>query len=954
MAYVVNVTDSPYQTPASTYPVTLGSHQDGDLLLVCLTQDGAGGTAIAPNAAAITAGWAMIGTQAQSQSCRQAWAYKYVGTGQAPISNPTFAGNSDDWIGACIVVRDADPSTPIANWMRSDWGNSSSISTADSNAIAASSAGGTTVYTPLADSLLMYSWNCDGGNSAMRTKLDGIVADSKFSPATAEPVNYIVGHRQLNSASVPSVTMYANTQSEGGNGWVIEIKNKSGGTVQPMARVTAAENSTVANWHGDFGARQLPVTWAKPSDFCTASAIGGVNLSTAVLTTPTTTTTLVDSPWGTATSIGNAESANVWGGGSYSFSATDMRGKIFSVGWAVNVLSTSGRVGSEGLIVAFRSSATDWAAFQVATKATGWKADEMRTAFIQVDNATPYASAGTIDWSAVTHVAYLWHKLSGTGDAISIKNAVMLSSAAITGGSAAVPSTFKTLSDDLPSWGYYKLAEKQASSQVMGKFSTQIGDGTSYTYFDSSASSFEFPWAYSATEKNWNVNSGQVGLSVYGKSGDTVNLAAGVSASETQQLLTINASHDTGATFSVAGESFVGWAPTWKTGVPCANVTFRSCGVIDFKAADIVNVIANNGTGTALISASDGFSATGCTFTASATAVYGIRIAAAGTFDLDDVAFSGFTKDIDVTAASGTVTINLAAGQATPTYQTAGATVNIVSDPVFQSVIVSGFTATSRIQIYDTTNSVELFNGDASSGDTVVSGTTATWTDPAPATGNRAIRVRVAHVSGATAKGFLELTGLTCGTLSTTNSVTYPVNQVDDDTYNANAVDGSTITDVTFTDASPDRVNVDKAGGALAYPQLYAAFVYWLSTATGIADDFAYINAPDTANYLFTAMKIRNTSATPLTLTGGYGRDSTSGLVADIVDVAGSTGNIYPQPDHVVPFATGSGVTSQDKIDIAGAVLTAAAAAPISSNIKQVNDLTVDGAGSEADPWGPV
>lgn len=785
MAYRVNVTDSPYQTPATTYPVTLGAHQDGDLLLVKLVQDGAGATNIAPNAAAVTAGWAMIGTQAQSQSCRSAWAYKYVGAGQAPVSNPTFTGNNDDWIGTCIVIRDADPTTPIRNWMRSDWGNSTNISTADSNAIAASSAGGTTVFTPLADSLLLYSWNCDGGNSDMRTKLSDLVADSKYGPITGEPVNYIAGHRQLNSAAVPAVTMYANTQTEGGNGWVIEIANKSGGTVQPMARVTAVENSTIANWFGDFGARHLPITWAAPSAFCSASSINGITLSTA---TPTVSTAVPDSDsrWGNPTQINDGTSGTVWAGGSYTFAATDVRGKTFSFAWGVDIASTSGRIGAEGVIVFVGSSTTDWAAFQLTTKAIGWKQSALNPAFIQLDNATPYASAGTVDYSAITRVAYLWHKISGVSDALILKNATLLSLAAITGGSAALPASFKTLTDDLGSWGHWRLADKQASSQIQGKFSTQIGDGTSYTYFDSSASSFEFPRAFSESEKSWNVNAGQVGLSVYGKSGDTINLSAGVAATETQQLLTINASHSTGATFSVAGESFVGWNPTWKTGVPSANVTFRSCGIIDFKAADIVNVIANNGTGTALIAASDGFSATGCQFTASATAIYGIRIAAAGTFDLDDVTFSGFTKDIDVTAATGTVTIVLGIGQPEPTYQTAGATIVFDAPAVERGLSFTGLVAGSQVVVCETGTQDELFRDDASS-------TSEEWSEAVSGSltvdytimkaGYLPIRVTGVTVTGAISGGVLTVpvqqivdrayaasSGLTFGSTATVNA----------------------------------------------------------------------------------------------------------------------------------------------------------------------------------------
>jgi hypothetical protein len=55
MARRISVTETP-TAAATTYAVTLGAHQDGDILFVCLTQDGGAATAIAPNAAATTAG----------------------------------------------------------------------------------------------------------------------------------------------------------------------------------------------------------------------------------------------------------------------------------------------------------------------------------------------------------------------------------------------------------------------------------------------------------------------------------------------------------------------------------------------------------------------------------------------------------------------------------------------------------------------------------------------------------------------------------------------------------------------------------------------------------------------------------------------------------------------------------------------------------------------------------
>jgi hypothetical protein len=237
-----------------------------------------------------------------------------------------------------------------------------------------------------------------------------------------------------------------------------------------------------------------------------------------------------------------------------------------------------------------------------------------------------------------------------------------------------------------------------------------------------------------------------------------------------------------------------------------------------------------------------------------------------------------------------------------------------------QSVTITGPTAGSRVQIYDTTNNVELFNSTTSP---------YYWEDPSAPVGDRAIRVRIAYVSGTSAKAFIEANIGTCGTASNNKDVTYLASQTNDTTYNSNAIDGPAIyatSGITFTDAATDRVNCNIAGGSVTWPTIYATFVYWNFTSTGIANDFTYISAPDTANYLLSGMKIRNTSATDLMVISGYGREATSGLSKDIIDTAGSTGNIFLAPDHVVPYAV-SGTYA-----ITGDISTVLAAIPAATD----------------------
>lgn len=960
MARIVNVTETATAAGAS-YSVTLGAHQTNDLLLVKVTNDG-GGTSITT----ASSGWSMVGTNAQSQAQRSAWAYKVAAS--SAESNPSFSGANDDWIGTCLVIRGADTSTPIEAWQRSDWGNSASINTAASNTIAASSAGGTTVITGSANCLFIYSWSSDG-NPMLRCKSDDLIAADRYQ-GTA--VCHVIGHRNNggSSANPTDVTMYANTATEGGNGWVFAIKNASGGDLNIDVRSGIDE----WNWHGDFGNQHgafgtsfapstLDDDQASPP---AAVTIGGIDGSTVAGTiTQSSIGVVLQSSWGSGTTIASTEntgsSPGLFVGAVRAVTSKNMSGKFYYL--HLILVGSAGRHGNGGVVVAFADSSGNWAAYQLFNKLAWAKAAE-RVGVIALGSATAYGSSGTIDWTDIVKVGYFFHRTAAdtTISSICIKNEFLLSESVITGGGSGYPANPYNAIKALTSWDLYKIGDVQASAQTVFKSNVSIGDGAKVTYWDSSASSIEYPLDYSVLDGNsqqeWNVDTSVVSLAVNASASDTINLTAGVAATDTNQNFTIKSGSSTSATYDF-GQSFVGFTPTLKTGVPVSRASFVNCYEIDAKGATLTNCSISD---TRSTDAAIAFSESAGTLSSTTIDVTGTSAAyhlelgtAVDSITLTDVTFTGTpgTDKVHVRKTTGTVTISisgtttLAAGDVT----TEGATVSIVSDPVYQVVVVSGFTSGSRIQIYDTTNAVELFNGTASAGNTVVSGTTATWTDPTAAAGDRAIRVRVAYVSGATAKGFLELTGLTAGTTSGTASVTYPVTQVNDTVYNNNAITGSGVTGVTFTDSSPDVVNIDVAANTISWKSIYAAWVYYAFTSTGIATDIDYIEGVDEANYILSNMKVKNTSSptAPLEVTGGYGRDATTGAAIDLVDTSGGT--LVFAPDHVVSYAVGSGVTSQDKVDIATEVLSQASSAPIYADMRKTNGTTLQGDGTESNKF---
>ena len=206
------------------------------------------------------------------------------------------------------------------------------------------------------------------------------------------------------------------------------------------------------------------------------------------------------------------------------------------------------------------------------------------------------------------------------------------------------------------------------------------------------------------------------------------------------------------------------------------------------------------------------------------------------------------------------------------------------------NVTLTGLTANSRIQLYDLSNDVELFNGIE---------TTTTLTFATEYLSNFNVRVRIMYQNGTTANVFQEFTETV-----TSNGLTRSIVPTVDSIYNSNAIDGSAITDITIIDGTL-LVEVDT--GTISLQQIYAYETYWLYTEEGIRDESRFITAVDRANYIFEDFKIKNVQTSPATLViaGGYIKDSITGEAIDVIDTSGGT--IFLAPEHVVPFATGGG-----------------------------------------------
>lgn len=905
----------------STCAVTLPSGiVDNDFVVIWLGQDG-GGTAISLS---VGSGWTVRNPGSVSGAYRGAMAYKVCSAGEA---NPTFAGAATGaWIYAAAIIKDADTSTPVnttsgQGYAFSDFTTNSSASPTLTPAAADDDNG------PL---LLLYGWVLDGNTPYMRAPQDDLLEIAK---AATSQGSIILGYRVMatadGSTAAPTVTMYSTNTAEGGNGVCMAIRNKSGGSTAADCRTGVQEQDAggMANWYGDFGAA---VTSSKPDDF--AATINGITVRGTKATESTSGGTVY--PWGRYTTLVDS-TASVMTGRYEDNATTDLTGKLMSVQWYCSGGAASSNLDTAGCLVGFKDNSGNLVVYQLRAKAQ-IVANAEYTTQIALGHATAYASSGTIDWADVTGIGwFLHHGSSATNITLGIKNLCFLDTAKITGGSSAVPASLTTLTTALSSWGHGQNARLQGAGQVEARHSVQIGDGSTPTYFDASTQAFTYPSAWSATtQPDWNVEANRCAFTIYPSAADTINLGAFGAVAPVQQALTMHASASTSASVSVVGGAFVGWAGTWKDGLAITSATFQACDTFNTKGADCTDTTwkrTTAGSGAAAVSVdTSGATMTRCTIDLTGTSAgYHLELGAGVTaITLADVTFTGTpgTDKVHVLKTSGTVTItisgstSLASGDVT----SAGATVVIDAPAIYQEVQITNLTTGSRVQIYDTTNSVELANE-------VAAGSTVTWTDSIAYVADRDIRVRIAYVSGTTAKQFIEADIGTVGD-GTPNSetLTYRANQEADSVYNDNAVDGSAMTGVTFTDSTVDKMLIDISAGTVDLADLYAAWVYYASTATGIATDIDYIQAVDVSNYIYSNLIWKNSTSpsVPLKIAGGYAWDAVTQDPMDLIDATGGT--IFLAPPHVVAktiTVSGSDVITGDISTVLAAIPSALATA---------------------------
>jgi hypothetical protein len=218
---------------------------------------------------------------------------------------------------------------------------------------------------------------------------------------------------------------------------------------------------------------------------------------------------------------------------------------------------------------------------------------------------------------------------------------------------------------------------------------------------------------------------------------------------------------------------------------------------------------------------------------------------------------------------------------------------------------VTNIRAGSRIRVFNVTTDTEIANE-------IVSGTSWTYNydEGTDFTDGDLINVRLARCLGATASIGYEGTAV-----AGANGWALFADQIDDEVYNTNGIDGTAITEFTF-DYPNIQIDIDDPDGTTTITRLYAWYANERATEAGIRVLIGGLIAEDLANYKIVSskidLKLDNTSSSGVIFTGGTRLYRDDG-VAPVVSSTTGGGSITLYADKVYIAETGtSGLTPEE------------------------------------------
>lgn len=468
--------------------------------------------------------------------------------------------------------------------------------------------------------------------------------------------------------------------------------------------------------------------------------------------------------------------------GGNSFTATDLTGQLIYTGRRQKIANQNGRNyadGGYGMVI--EDSTGRHRAWRFGGFDDGYDNDEMRVRIVDPEVTGEWIEDAGFDITNVTGIAQFFTCLTSSSDAEFVILQVFYNDEIkVTRGDATTPATWDDLKTEIDTCGDYTLVfmSKIGGSlyRGVGKYVIGANDALEHVFQQSGFALEFFEFVNDLYDGGAGERYGAIaqdntfGITIEVSSNFDLDMSFGTITSINKWYFEINGNSNPsqGCDFVSMSFSKIG-TNDFEAPAVFDSCAFDDCDKLVINSASITNSTIQNPSGGTCCSILTTSTITGTAFSTATAADYAIEIASAGTYNLSGVTFTGFTTDINVTATSGTVTINVSGGGDTPTTTTAGATV-IVNNSVTVKVTVKDAADSSNIENSRVYLAADT-GGDLPYQDSVSitrSGSTATVTHTAHGliTGDKVV------IKGANESEYL---GIQTITVTGTNSYTYTV-----------------------------------------------------------------------------------------------------------------------------------------------------------------------------------
>ena len=730
MAYVVSATVVVGEAEVATsldVPINAG-HQSGDLLVIIAQQDVGTGTLTGPS------GWSTLlsGSQA-TQNAQRTWGWYKLATSDAEPNANVSSTLNDDLHAAMIVIRGADQTTPI-----------DVVSGAQSTATTAAFTV-TGVTTTAANCLVLYGVGNDNGAISLLVPDNGQALEPvavRYGAGGA----ISVGYRYQQSAGATGTVTWRRSRTAGGTGFCFAVRD-DGDNAQALtlaARPHVLAYYGLANSDSTAPSPQEPwiasATELAPDQI--TSTIDGKSVSSSQSTHTfgsTSAGTLLDPTSMVLSSTENLGSPGWVGHVLQPTTTTDLSDSLLSFNFSTVGVALSHTPGP--LLLLLADSSGNWVALEAVLR-PGLIASTWYQVFLDTA-ATPYASNGTMDWSAVARIGWVWLRAAGytaNQPGWRIRNLVRVAKTGgvvvVGGGSRKPPelSAAAMLRNSIDGWygERSRLLSVQGVSQLLDGPPIEFGNGSAASRINLLGASIETlpPFATTIPERFYRHAPYSASIRIRAGASDEMLLRACVMSSEDERDFIVDASSSASATYDFAGAVLSGWRlKLLASGVTVNSATITRSRGIELDGCALYDCDIGNALETPAVVCDDPSAIERCNFTASPDGGHAIEITTPGTYTFAGNTFSGYGADGTTDAAiynnsGGAVTLNVGGGGDTPTVRNAaGCTTTINSGA---TLTLTNLVPGSDIVILDAGTTTERVNVDANAGSTYAFTYTAT------------------------------------------------------------------------------------------------------------------------------------------------------------------------------------------------------------------------------------